>query len=240
MISVKNLRKSFHHVEVLKGINTEIDKGDVICVIGPSGSGKSTFLRCLNMLEKPTGGQIIFEGDDLTDKKIDLDLHRQKMGMVFQQFNLFPHMTVMKNLTVAPMMLKKIPEEQAKAKALELLGRVGLADRAESYPNQLSGGQKQRVAIVRALCMEPDVMLFDEPTSALDPEMVGEVLDVMKKLAAAGMTMVVVTHEMGFAREVSNRVLFLVEGVILDEGTPEEIFGHPKNERLQSFLAKVL
>ena len=186
------------------------------------------------------GGQIIFEGDDLTDKKIDLDLHRQKMGMVFQQFNLFPHMTVMKNLTVAPMMLKKVPEEQAKAKALELLGKVGLADRADAYPNQLSGGQKQRVAIVRALCMEPDVMLFDEPTSALDPEMVGEVLDVMKKLAADGMTMVVVTHEMGFAREVSNRVLFLDDGVILEEGTPDEIFNHPKNERLRSFLAKVL
>ncbi len=240
MINVKNLKKSFNGVEVLKGINTEIDKGDVICVIGPSGSGKSTFLRCLNMLERPTGGQIIFEGDDLTDKKVDLDLHRQKMGMVFQQFNLFPHMTVMKNLTVAPMMLKKVPEEKAKAKALELLGKVGLADRAESYPNQLSGGQKQRVAIVRALCMEPDVMLFDEPTSALDPEMVGEVLDVMKKLAAAGMTMVVVTHEMGFAREVSNRVLFLDDGVLLEEGTPDEIFNHPKNERLRSFLAKVL
>lgn len=240
MINVKNLQKNFDGVEVLKGINTEIDKGDVICVIGPSGSGKSTFLRCLNMLEKPSGGQIIFEGDDLTDKKIDLDLHRQKMGMVFQQFNLFPHMTVMKNLTVAPMMLKKVPEADAKAKALELLGKVGLADRADAYPNQLSGGQKQRVAIVRALCMEPDVMLFDEPTSALDPEMVGEVLDVMKKLAAAGMTMVVVTHEMGFAREVSNRVLFLEDGVILEEGTPDEIFNHPQNERLQSFLAKVL
>ena len=240
MISVKNLQKNFGGVKVLKGLSTEIEKGDVICVIGPSGSGKSTFLRCLNMLEKPTGGKIIFEGDDLTDKKVDLDRHRQKMGMVFQQFNLFPHMTVMKNLIVAPMMLKKIPEEQAKAKAMELLGRVGLADRADSYPNQLSGGQKQRVAIVRALCMEPDVMLFDEPTSALDPEMVGEVLDVMKKLAAAGMTMVVVTHEMGFAREVSNRVLFLDDGVILEEGTPEEIFDHPRNERLQSFLAKVL
>ena len=240
MISVKNLQKDFGGVKVLKGLSTEIEKGDVICEIGPSGSGKSTFLRCLNMLEKPTGGKIIFEGDDLTDKKVDLDRHRQKMGMVFQQFNLFPHMTVMKNLIVAPMMLKKIPEEQAKAKALELLGRVGLADRADSYPNQLSGGQKQRVAIVRALCMEPDVMLFDEPTSTLDPEMVGEVLDVMKKLAAAGMTMVVVTHEMGFAREVSNRVLFLDDGVILEEGTPGEIFDHPRNERLQSFLAKVL
>ena len=240
MISVKNLQKNFGGIEVLKGINTEIDKGDVICVIGPSGSGKSTFLRCLNMLEKPSGGQIIFEGADLTDKKIDLDLHRQKMGMVFQQFNLFPHMTVMKNLTVAPMMLKKVPEDKAKAKALELLGKVGLADRADAYPNQLSGGQKQRVAIVRALCMEPDVMLFDEPTSALDPEMVGEVLDVMKKLAADGMTMVVVTHEMGFAREVANRILFLEDGVILEEGTPDHIFNHPENERLRSFLAKVL
>ena len=240
MLSVKNLRKNFGDIEVLKGINCEIDKGDVVCVIGPSGGGKSTFLRCLNMLEKPTGGQIIFEGDDLTDKKIDLNRHRQKMGMVFQQFNLFPHMTVLKNLTVAPMMLKNIPQEQAEAKALELLGRVGLADRANSYPNQLSGGQKQRVAIVRALCMEPDVMLFDEPTSALDPEMVGEVLDVMKRLAEQGMTMVVVTHEMGFAREVANRVLFLEDGVILEEGTPDEIFGSPKNERLRSFLAKVL
>ncbi len=240
MISVKNLQKNFGGVEVLKGINTEIDKGDVICVIGPSGSGKSTFLRCLNMLERPSGGQIIFEGDDLTDKKIDLDLHRQKMGMVFQQFNLFPHMTVMKNLTVAPMLLKKVPEEKARAKALELLGKVGLADRADSFPNQLSGGQKQRVAIVRALCMEPDVMLFDEPTSALDPEMVGEVLDVMKKLASDGMTMVVVTHEMGFAREVANRILFLEDGVILEEGTPDHIFNHPENERLRSFLAKVL
>ncbi len=240
MISVKNLQKNFGGIEVLKGINTEIDKGDVICVIGPSGSGKSTFLRCLNMLERPSGGQIIFEGDDLTDKKINLDLHRQKMGMVFQQFNLFPHMTVMKNLIVAPMMLKKVPEEKARAKALELLGKVGLADRADSYPNQLSGGQKQRVAIVRALCMEPDVMLFDEPTSALDPEMVGEVLDVMKKLAADGMTMVVVTHEMGFAREVANRILFLEDGVILEEGTPDHIFNHPENERLRSFLAKVL
>jgi polar amino acid transport system ATP-binding protein len=240
VISVKNLQKNFGGIEVLKGINTEIDKGDVICVIGPSGSGKSTFLRRLNMLEKPSGGQIIFEGADLTDKKIDLDLHRQKMGMVFQQFNLFPHMTVMKNLTVAPMMLKKVPEDKAKAKALELLGKVGLADRADAYPNQLSGGQKQRVAIVRALCMEPDVMLFDEPTSALDPEMVGEVLDVMKKLAADGMTMVVVTHEMGFAREVANRILFLEDGVILEEGTPDHIFNHPENERLRSFLAKVL
>ena len=240
MISVKNLQKDFGGVKVLKGLSTEIEKGDVICVIGPSGSGKSTFLRCLNMLEKPTGGKIIFEGDDLTDKKVDLDRHRQKMGMVFQQFNLFPHMTVMENLTTAPMLLKKRSKQQAQEKALELLGRVGLADRAADYPGQLSGGQQQRVAIVRALCMEPDVMLFDEPTSALDPEMVGEVLDVMKELAKEGMTMVVVTHEMGFAREVANRVLFLADGVIAEEGTPDEIFNHPQSERLQSFLAKVL
>ncbi len=240
MISVKGLKKNFGSVEVLKGIDVEINKGDVICVIGPSGSGKSTFLRCLNLLEKPNGGQIIFEGNELTGKKIDLDKHRQKMGMVFQQFNLFPHMTVLKNLTCSPMMLKGVSQEAAERKALELLSRVGLADRADSYPAQLSGGQKQRVAIVRALCMEPDVMLFDEPTSALDPEMVGEVLDVMKQLAAEGMTMVVVTHEMGFAREVSNRVLFLDGGVIMEEGTPQQIFTAPKCERLQSFLAKVL
>ena len=240
MISVKNLQKDFENLKVLQGIDVEINKGDVICVIGPSGSGKSTFLRCLNMLEKPTGGHIIFDGADLTDKKTDLNTHRQKMGMVFQQFNLFPHMTVLQNLTCAPMMLKKTPKAEAEAKALDLLGRVGLADRADSYPSQLSGGQKQRVAIVRALCMEPEVMLFDEPTCALDPEMVGEVLDVMKSLAAEGMTMVVVTHEMGFAREVSNRVLFLDEGVIVEEGAPEEIFGAPKSDRLQSFLAKVL
>ena len=225
---------------MLKGVNVEIDKGDVICVIGPSGSGKSTFLRCLNLLETPTSGSILFEGDELTDKKIDLNRHRQKMGMVFQQFNLFPHMTVLDNLTCAPIMLKKTPKAEAEKKAMELLARVGLADRADAWPNQLSGGQKQRVAIVRALCMEPDVMLFDEPTSALDPEMVGEVLDVMKELAKSGMTMVVVTHEMGFAREVASRVLFLDDGVIAEEGTPDEIFGAPKGERLQSFLAKVL
>ncbi len=240
MINVENLVKHFEGTEVLKGINATINKGDVVCIIGPSGSGKSTFLRCLNLLEKPTSGKIIFEGDDLTDKKVDLNLHRQKMGMVFQQFNLFPHMTVLQNMTVAPVMLKKMTQEQAEAKAHELLARVGLDDRALSYPNQLSGGQKQRVAIVRALCMGPDVMLFDEPTSALDPEMVGEVLDVMKELAADGMTMVVVTHEMGFAREVANRILFLDGGVILEEGTPDEIFNHPKSERLKSFLAKVL
>ena len=240
MIEVNNLQKSFKNVEVLKGINTTINKGDVLCVIGPSGSGKSTFLRCLNMLETPSGGNIIFDGTDLTDKNTNLDLHRQKMGMVFQQFNLFPHMTVLDNLTCAPVMLKKMTKEQAEAKGMELLERVGLADRASAYPGQLSGGQKQRVAIVRALCMEPDVMLFDEPTSALDPEMVGEVLDVMKSLAQAGMTMVVVTHEMGFAREVSNRVMFLDGGVIAEEGTPEQIFTNPQCERLQTFLAKVL
>ena len=240
MISVNNLQKSFEGVQVLNGVNITINKGDVVCVIGPSGSGKSTFLRCLNLLEKPTGGNIVFEGDDLTDKKVDINLHRQKMGMVFQQFNLFPHMTVLENLTCAPIMLKKIPKSEAEAKALELLARVGLSDRAQSYPNQLSGGQKQRVAIVRALCMEPDVMLFDEPTSALDPEMVGEVLDVMKELAASGMTMVVVTHEMGFAREVSNRVIFLDEGVIAEEGSPKQIFGNPQCDRLKTFLSKVL
>ena len=240
MIKVENLQKDFKNISVLKGITTEINRGDVLCVIGPSGSGKSTFLRCLNMLEKPTGGSIIFDGADLTDKKTDLDLHRQKMGMVFQQFNLFNNMTVLKNMTCAPVMLKKMTKEQAEEKAMELLERVGLGDRANTYPHQLSGGQKQRVAIVRALCMEPEVMLFDEPTSALDPEMVGEVLDVMKTLAKQGMTMVVVTHEMGFAREVSNRVMFLDGGVIAEEGTPDEIFNNPKSQRLQSFLAKVL
>ena len=217
-----------------------INKGDVVCVIGPSGSGKSTFLRCLNMLEKPTDGKIIFDGVDLAAPKANLNLHRQKMGMVFQQFNLFPNMTVLENLTCAPMMLKKIPKAEAEAMAMDLLGRVDLADRAYAYPNKLSGGQKQRVAIVRALCMNPDVMLFDEPTSALDPEMVGEVLDVMKSLAKKGMTMVVVTHEMAFAREVSNRILFLDDGVIAEDGTPQEIFGNPKCERLKTFLAKVL
>ena len=240
MIKVENLQKEFKDVSVLKGITTQIHRGDVLCVIGPSGSGKSTFLRCLNMLEKPTGGSIIFDGADLTDKKTDLNLHRQKMGMVFQQFNLFNNMTVLQNMTCAPVLLKKMTREQAEAKALELLEKVGLADRANAYPHQLSGGQKQRVAIVRALCMEPDVMLFDEPTSALDPEMVGEVLEVMKALAKQGMTMVVVTHEMGFAREVSNRVIFLDDGMIAEEGTPEDIFGNPQCERLQTFLAKVL
>ena len=239
-IRVRGLKKDFEDVSVLKGIDIDIHKGDVVCVIGASGSGKSTFLRCLNLLEQPTGGSIYFEGANLTDEKVDLNLHRQKMGMVFQQFNLFPHMTILENLTCAPVMLKKATPEQAKAKAMELLARVGLSDRADSYPNQISGGQKQRVAIVRALCMEPEVMLFDEPTSALDPEMVGEVLDVMKELAKEGMTMVVVTHEMGFAREVSNRVIFLDDGVIAEEGSPVDIFENPKCERLQSFLAKVL
>ena len=240
MIRVENLSKNFQGLTVLKDVNVTINKGDVVCVIGPSGSGKSTFLRCLNMLEKPSSGKIIFDGVDLADPKTNLNLHRQKMGMVFQQFNLFPNMTVLENLTCAPMMLKKVPRAEAEAKAMELLSRVDLAARANTYPNKLSGGQKQRVAIVRALCMDPDVMLFDEPTSALDPEMVGEVLDVMKSLAQKGMTMVVVTHEMAFAREVSNRVLFLDGGVIAEEGTPKEIFGDPKCDRLKSFLAKVL
>ena len=240
MISVKNLRKSFHGTEVLKGITTEIDRGDVVCIIGPSGSGKSTFLRCLNRLETPDSGEILLDGVDLMDRKTDLDRQRMKMGMVFQQFNLFPHMTILKNLTVSPMMLKKTPQAEAEAKAMQLLERVGLADRAEDYPAQLSGGQKQRVAIVRALCMEPEVMLFDEPTSALDPEMVGEVLDVMRELAGSGMTMVVVTHEMGFAREVGNRVLFMDEGIIMEENAPAELFGNPQSERLKTFLSKVL
>ena len=240
LISVKDLKKTFGNLDVLRGIDLDINRGDVICIIGPSGSGKSTFLRCLNLLERPDSGSIVFEGDELTDKKTDVNRHRQKMGMVFQQFNLFPHMTVMENLTCAPVLLKKCTKAEAEERALALLARVGLADRAGTYPNKLSGGQKQRVAIVRALCMEPDVMLFDEPTSALDPEMVGEVLDVMKELAESGMTMAVVTHEMGFAREVSNRVIFLDEGVIAEEGTPAEVFGNPKSERLKSFLSKVL
>ena len=232
LIKVEDLKKSFGKIDVLKGISTEITKGEVVCIIGPSGSGKSTFLRCLNLLEEPTGGHIYFDNTDITDPNVNINLHRQKMGMVFQQFNLFPHMTVLKNMTVSPIKVLGISKEDAEKRAMELLERVGLADRANAYPSQLSGGQKQRVAIVRALCMQPEVMLFDEPTSALDPEMVGEVLEVMKALAKDGMTMAVVTHEMGFAREVSNRVLFLDDGVIAEEGTPDEIFGNPQCEQI--------
>jgi glutamine ABC transporter, ATP-binding protein len=240
LIQVNELRKAYGKQEVLKGITTEIQTGEVVCVIGPSGSGKSTFLRCLNRLEEASSGQILFEGVDLCDKKTDIDHVRQRMGMVFQQFNLFPHMNILKNLTLGPMELQKRSREEAEAYAMELLRKVGLAERANAYPQQLSGGQQQRIAIVRALCMKPDVMLFDEPTSALDPEMVGEVLNVMKDLAAQKMTMVVVTHEMGFAREVASRVMFLADGYFLEEGSPAELFGNPKNERLQSFLSKVL
>lgn len=240
IISVKNLQKSFGKLDVLSGIDIDINRGDVVVVIGPSGSGKSTFLRCLNRLEESTGGNIYFEGVDITAKDVNINKHRQKMGMVFQQFNLFPHLTIMKNLTVGPTKLLGKSQAEAEAKAQELLDRVGLGDRAYSYPNQLSGGQKQRVAIVRALCMEPEVMLFDEPTSALDPEMVGEVLEVMKELAREGMTMVVVTHEMGFAREVANRVIFIDEGKIMEEGSPVQIFSQPKHPRLRDFLSKVL
>lgn len=240
LIKVDNLCKSFDNVDVLKGINAEIHKGDVIVVIGASGSGKSTFLRCLNRLEEPTGGKIYFEGTDITDPSVNINVHRQKMGMVFQQFNLFPHMTVLKNLTLGPIKLLKKSKAEAEKRAMELLERVGLADRATAYPSQLSGGQKQRIAIVRALCMEPDVMLFDEPTSALDPEMVGEVLEVMKQLAKEGMTMVVVTHEMGFAREVGTSVVFVDDGVIVEQGEPNEFFENPKNQRLKDFLSKVL
>ena len=240
LISVKNLCKSFDGVEVLKGVNAEIDKGDVMVVIGASGSGKSTFLRCLNLLEEPTSGTILFEGVDITDKNVNINTHRQKMGMVFQQFNLFPHMTVLRNLTLGPTKLLGMSREEAEKKAMELLDRVGLAERADAYPNQLSGGQKQRIAIVRALAMNPDVMLFDEPTSALDPEMVGEVLEVMKKLAKAGMTMVVVTHEMGFAREVGTDIVFVDDGVIVEQGSHDEFFNNPKSPRLRDFLSKVL
>ncbi len=240
LIKVENLKKSFGDVDVLKGIDTEIKKGEVVVVIGPSGSGKSTFLRTLNLLEYPTDGNIYFEGVNITDKNVDINRHRMKMGMVFQQFNLFPHMTVLKNMTIAPMKLLKKSKEEAEAEAKELLKTVGLAEKADSYPSQLSGGQKQRVAIVRALAMNPDVMLFDEPTSALDPEMVGEVLDVMKRLANDGMTMVVVTHEMGFAREVASRVVFIDEGVIMEENNPKEFFENPQNPRLKDFLSKVL
>lgn len=240
LIKVDNLCKSFDNVDVLKGINAEIHKGDVMVVIGASGSGKSTFLRCLNRLEEPTGGKIFFEGTDITDPSVNINIHRQKMGMVFQQFNLFPHMTVMKNLTLGPIKLLKKSKADAEKRAMELLERVGLADRATAYPSQLSGGQKQRIAIVRALCMDPDVMLFDEPTSALDPEMVGEVLEVMKQLAKEGMTMVVVTHEMGFAREVGTNVVFVDDGIIVEQGEPREFFENPKNQRLKDFLSKVL
>lgn len=240
LIQVQDLGKNFGSMEVLKGITVDIHQGDVVFVVGPSGSGKSTFLRCLNRLEEPTAGKIFFEGIDITDPKTDIDKHRQRMGMVFQQFNLFPHMTIMKNLTIAPMKLQGKSQAEAEATAMELLERVGLADRAEAYPSQLSGGQKQRIAIVRALCMKPDVMLFDEPTSALDPEMVGEVLSVMRELAKERMTMVVVTHEMGFAREVATRVMFMDEGYFMEENNPTDFFDHPQNERLKSFLSKVL
>ena len=240
LIKVEGLQKAFGDVEVLKGIDLEIKKGEVVCIIGPSGCGKSTFLRTLNLLEEPTGGHIYFGGNDITDPKTNINTHRMKIGMVFQQFNLFPHMTVLKNMTLAPMKLLKMPKGEAEAKALKLLERVGLADRANSYPSQLSGGQKQRVAIVRALCMQPEVMLFDEPTSALDPEMVGEVLEVMQSLANEGMTMAVVTHEMGFAREVADRVLFIDQGIIMEQGSPAEVFSNPKSPRLKDFLSKVI
>ena len=240
IIRVCNLEKSFGDLQVLRGINTEVDRGEVVVVIGPSGSGKSTFLRCLNLLETPTAGSIFVDGVEITDPKCDINLHRQKMGMVFQHFNLFNNMTILRNMTLAPMTLLKKSRAEAEEKALTLLRRVGLEDKANAYPSQLSGGQKQRIAIVRALCMDPEVMLFDEPTSALDPEMVGEVLDVMKELARDGMTMVVVTHEMGFAREVGSRVLFMEEGVIMEENEPQEFFTNPKSERLKSFLSKVL
>ena len=252
LIQVTDLKKYYNRgaIKALDGITVNVERGDVMVVIGPSGSGKSTFLRSLNLMEMPTGGSIIFDGVDITKKKVpnengkmvklDIDKHRQKMGMVFQQFNLFPHMTILENMTLAPIKVHHMPKDQAEKKALELLGRVGLGDRAGAYPIQLSSGQKQRVAIVRALMMEPEVMLFDEPTSALDPEMVGEVLDVMKELAQEGMTMVVVTHEMGFAREVGNRVLFMADGKLLEQGTPDDIFLHPQHPRLQEFLSKVL
>ena len=243
LIQVQDLKKHFtgtSAIKALDGVSVDIKKGEVVVVIGPSGSGKSTFLRCLNLLEVPTGGQILFNGVDITDKSCTINLHRQKMGMVFQHFNLFPHMTILRNMTLAPVKLLHKSQEEADAQALKLLQRVGLGDRGNAYPAQLSGGQKQRVAIVRALMMEPEVMLFDEPTSALDPEMVGEVLEVMKELAHDGMTMVVVTHEMGFAREVGSRVLFMADGKLVEQGTPEQIFEHPQNPRLQDFLGKVL
>ena len=243
LIQVQDLKKHFtgtSAIKALDGVSVDIKKGEVVVVIGPSGSGKSTFLRCLNLLEVPTGGQILFNGVDITDKSCNINLHRQKMGMVFQHFNLFPHKTVLQNITMAPVTLKKKTAEEAKAQATALLERIGLADKANEYPNMLSGGQKQRIAIVRALAMDPEVMLFDEPTSALDPEMVGEVLDLMRDLAKDGMTMAVVTHEMGFAREVADRVVFMADGKILEEGAPSELFDHPKDPRLQDFLSKVL
>ncbi len=240
LIHVEDLHKSFGELNVLTGLDLDIYRGDVVVIIGPSGSGKSTFLRCMNLLEVPTGGKILFDGHDITDKHTNINIHRQKMGMVFQHFNLFPHMTILQNMTIAPIKLLKESKAEAEAHAMQLLERVGLGDRADAYPKQLSGGQKQRVAIVRALAMKPEVMLFDEPTSALDPEMVGEVLDVMKELAKEGMTMVVVTHEMGFAREVGDRVIFMDEGKIVEQGSPEEIFTAPKHPRLQDFLSKVL
>lgn len=240
LIEVKNLRKVFGENEVLTDITTDIKRGEVVVIIGPSGSGKSTFLRSLNLLETPTAGTVLFEGVNITDPKTDIDLHRQKMGMVFQHFNLFPHKTILENITLAPVVLKKMTKEEAKKKAEELLERVGLLDKADTYPEQLSGGQKQRIAIVRSLAMDPDVMLFDEPTSALDPEMVGEVLELMKQLARDGMTMAVVTHEMGFAKEVATRVVFMDEGRIKEQGKPEEFFEHPKDVRLKEFLSKIL
>ncbi|MBQ9980049.1 MAG: amino acid ABC transporter ATP-binding protein [Oscillospiraceae bacterium] len=242
IISAKNVQKYFNNgaIKALDGVSADIKRGEVVVVIGPSGSGKSTFLRCLNLLEVPTGGSVYVNGVDITDKKNNINVHRQKMGMVFQHFNLFPHKTILKNMTLAPMQLLKKSKEEAEAQAMKLLERVGLPDRADAYPHQLSGGQKQRIAIVRALCMDPEVMLFDEPTSALDPEMVGEVLEVMKQLAADGMTMVVVTHEMGFAREVGDRVIFMDEGKIVEMGTPQQIFDNPQAPRLKEFLSKVL
>ena len=240
MIKVENLHKSFGDLEVLKGVSEHIKKGEVVSVIGASGSGKSTFLRCLNMLEEPQAGSIIFEGVDITQEKVNIDKHRQKMGMIFQHFNVFPHMTVIENITMAPMLIKKKSKEEAEEQAMKLLEMVGLADKRDEYPRRLSGGQKQRLAIIRALAMEPDVMLFDEPTSALDPEMVGEVLQVIKNLVKDGMTAVIVTHEMGFAKEVSDRVLFMDGGVIAESGTPEQIFGNPQNPRTKEFLSKVL
>ena len=240
MISVNNLKKSFGDHQVLNGITETIEQGEKVVVIGPSGSGKSTFLRCLNLLEEPTEGNIIFDGIDITDPKTDIDLIRRQMGMVFQQFNLFPHLTIQKNITLAPVMLKMMTQEEADKKAIELLERVGLPDKADAYPKQLSGGQQQRIAIARALAMNPKVMLFDEPTSALDPEMVGEVLEIMKELAADGMTMVVVTHEMGFAKEVATRVIFIDEGKIAEQNNPKDFFENPQNPRLQEFLSKVL